>query len=120
MLARTKQMYPCGRTHSTHSLGLPTDPTRREMTTIYLAPGRAAHLSCLEGPGSVKRRYKIVEQGWTWMIDVWETPARAAGLILAEVECPSDAELARIATPSWAVREVTNDPSYSAFTLARQ
>jgi CYTH domain-containing protein len=96
----------------------PDDPTRREMTTIYLAPGQADHLKCLDGPQSVKRRYKVEEQGWTFMIDVWEAPTGSAGLVLAEVECPSDAELAKIAKPTWAAREVTSDPNYSAFTLA--
>ena len=97
----------------------PLDPRRRLLTTIYLEPGEADGLAALAGPGSVKRRYTYDEQGWTWAIDVWEEPAARAGLVLAEVECDSDAELDVIRMPAWAIREVTQDPSFSAFELSR-
>ena len=97
----------------------PQDPRRREMTTIYLDQVEAATLN-FEGLHAVKRRYKLVEQGWTFCIDVWEEPARAAGTVIAEVECPSDAELEAIVCPSWADREVTEDPAYSAINLAQK
>ena len=96
----------------------PDDPRRRLMTTIYLPEEEAAALS-LSGPRTTKRRYKLQEQGWTFCIDVWENPAGARGTLLAEVECPTDEELDRIVLPSWAEREVTEDPHYSAFALAQ-
>ncbi len=98
-------------------LEAPDDPRRRQMTTIYLPPDEAAALP-LEGPRAVKRRYHLPEQGWTFCVDLWEAPASAAGLILAEVECPSDAELDAIVLPAWAEREVTEDAAYSSIRLA--
>lgn len=97
----------------------PEDPRHRSMTTIYLGPGEGERLAALDGPRAVKRRYATEEQGWTWAIDVWEEPGSAAGTILAEVECPTDAELGAIEMPSWAVREVTDDPAFGAVSLAR-
>ena len=38
---------------------------RHRQTTIYLAPGEATALATLDGPRTVKRRYKLEEQGWT-------------------------------------------------------
>lgn len=95
----------------------PDDPRRRLMTTIYLAPGEAQHLSALRGPEAVKRRYPVREQGWTWAVDVWEAPAHAAGTILAEVECPLPEDLDRIRIPVWATREVTENPAFSSIAL---
>lgn len=97
----------------------PDDPRRREMTTIYLRAGQDAALQVLEGPTAIKRRYTLEEQGYTWSVDVWESPQAAAGTILAEVECDTDAELDAIVCPKWALREVTEDPAYSSATLAR-
>jgi hypothetical protein len=97
----------------------PTDPRRRQMTTLYLDPDEAAALT-LDGLRTTKRRYKLREQGWTFCVDVWEAPEGAAGQIVAEVECPSDAELDAIVCPDWAEREVTQDPEYSAFNLAQR
>ena len=52
------------------------------------------------------------------MIDIYEQPAAAAGIIIAEVECDSLASLDRIVLPSWADREVTDDPNWSGNTFA--
>lgn len=92
----------------------PDDPRRREMTTIYLPESEAARLA-FRGLRSTKRRYKLREQGWTFCIDVWEEPVH---VIVAEVECPTDAELDAIDVPLWALREVTEDPKYGAVALA--
>jgi hypothetical protein len=97
----------------------PGDPRRRQMTTIYL-PGDEARALPLEGPRAVKRRYHLLEQGRTFCVDVWEAPASVAGLILAEVECPSDEELDAIQLPSWAAREVTEDAAYSSIELVNR
>ncbi len=97
----------------------PEDPRRRQMTTIYFDAAEAAALR-LDGLRTVKRRYKHREQGWTFCIDVWEQPTGAAGVIVAEVECPTDAELDAVTCPSWAEGEVTEDPAYSAILLAQR
>jgi CYTH domain-containing protein len=97
--------------------GAPNDPRQRSMTTIYLPESEGAVLGSIPGLRTTKRRYRTREQGWTFCIDVWESPAR--GTILAEVEAPSIEELERIAIPAWALREVTDDARYSAIALAR-
>lgn len=97
----------------------PEDPRQRKMTTIYLPQEEARVLDGLAGLRTVKRRYKLVEQGFTWCIDVWESPAGAAGTMVAEVETAAIDQLERIVLPSWAIREVTADAQYSAIALAR-
>jgi CYTH domain-containing protein len=97
----------------------PDDPRRRQMTTIYLPENEGSLLTSLPGLRTMKRRYKVREQGWTFCIDVWENPSGARGTIIAEVEAPSLEELERITVPTWAVREVTADSRYSAIALAR-
>lgn len=96
----------------------PDDPRQRQMTTIYLPRSEAAALEPLAGVRTVKRRYKLREQGWTWCIDVWQHPAGAAGTMIAEVETTTLAELEALRMPAWAAREVTDDAKYSARTLA--
>ena len=49
---------------------------------------------------------------------MWESPPSAAGAILTEVECTTDAELDAIEAPDWVLREVTDDPEFRAFALA--
>jgi CYTH domain-containing protein len=93
------------------------DPRQRQMTTIYLPLSEAEIFSSLEGLRTIKRRYQLREQGWTWCIDVWEHPA--AGTMVGEVEATTIAELESLRMPSWAVREVTGDPRYSAINLAQ-
>ena len=95
------------------------DPRHRQMTTFYL---RTEDLSVLEaslaGHRSVKRRYKVAEQGAVFCVDVWEEPASARGVILSEVECDTDEALDAIVAPTWARVEVTEDERYSGFALA--
>ena len=97
----------------------PLDPRQRQLSTLYLPEAEGGALASLQGLRATKRRYKKPEQGWTFCIDVWELPARAAGTIVAEVETPSLAELERITLPAWALREVTDDARCSAIALAR-
>lgn len=101
-----------------HDPDAPADPRMRQMTTIYLPESEGAVLSSLPGLRATKRRYKLREQGLTFCIDVWEKPLAASGILLAEVEAHSTAELERITVPAWATREVTEDGTYSAVSLA--
>ncbi|MEZ5974543.1 MAG: hypothetical protein R3F17_02865 [Planctomycetota bacterium] len=96
----------------------PEDARHRQMTTCYLDLAEEAALSGLPGLHTVKRRYAWPEQGWTFVLDVYEAPPGAAGTMVAEVECDSDEALDGIAVPAWCVREVTEDPAYSAVALA--
>lgn len=97
----------------------PDDPRRREMTTFYLREDEGRVLGTLPGARSVKRRYRLREQGRTFCIDVYEQPTAAAGTMVAEVECDTDDELDAIAMPAWATREVTTDERFSGARLAR-
>jgi CYTH domain-containing protein len=40
--------------------------------------------------------------------------------MIAEVEAPTMADLESLRCPAWALREVTDDPAFSAITLARR
>jgi adenylate cyclase len=63
-----------------------------------------------------KRRHTLRQQGYEWEIDVFR--GSNAGLILAEVELPS--EDAELALPSWIGEEVTDDPRYLNSSLCRK
>ncbi len=98
----------------------PNDPRRRQMTTLYLQPGEDRLLGELPGHRSVKRRYKLPEQGWTFCVDVYEQPTGAAGIMVCEVECDTCRQLDEIRIPTWATREITADPQYWGAHLARR
>ncbi|HPF13589.1 MAG TPA: hypothetical protein P5218_02420 [Planctomycetota bacterium] len=96
----------------------PHNATHRQMTTCYLEPAEAAVLQALPGANSTKRRYAFQEQGRTFVLDVYEAPASAVGILLAEVECDDDASLQTITLPPWAEREVTEEGAFSGARLA--
>lgn len=98
----------------------PTDPRLRQMTTIYLPEDEAAVFASLPGLSTVKRRYKLAEQGLTFCIDVYENPLAVAGTMVAEVEADTTEVLVALTCPAWAVREVTSDGAWSAVALARR
>lgn len=64
----------------------------------------------LSGRRLAKRRYRV--EGFS--VDVFE-----AGLMLAEQEAPSVEAARAIVAPSWTIREVTDDPAYTGWALAR-
>jgi len=82
----------------------PRDPRCRQMTTIYLPEREASALALLSGLRTTKRRYKLPEQGWTFCVDVWESPAPARGTILAEVEAVARRARARHGSDVGALR----------------
>ncbi len=98
---------------------LPDDPRVREMTTIYLKENQSQVFDGLPGTRSVKRRYYVIDNRYTFAIDVYESPKTASGLMIAEVEADTLSELNQIGLPIWADCEVTSDPGWSAFCLAR-
>ncbi len=64
-----------------------------------------------------KRRYEIPYQGYTIELDVYE--GTLAGLIVAEIEFPSEADSERFTPLPWFGREVTSDPAYKNQSLVR-
>src|SRR5262249_20979223 len=67
---------------------------------------------CLQS-GLAKTRYFVPHAGHTWQVDVYK--GILAGVILAEVELPS--ETAEFALPPWVGQEVTGDPAYKKFNM---
>jgi adenylate cyclase len=67
------------------------------------------------GPVIDKIRYREQVGAYVWEIDVFE--GENAGLVVAEVELPSPH--AKLALPSWAGREVTDDARFFNSNLAR-
>lgn len=62
----------------------------------------------------VKTRHDVPHGGLVWEVDVFEGPL--AGLVIAEVELPGAGH--PLDLPSWAGREVTDDPRYANAVLA--
>ena len=63
-----------------------------------------------------KRRHRAQSGGLAWGVDVFGGPL--AGLVLAEREFDSDAELRAAAPPEFAALEVTDDVAFSGGALA--
>jgi CYTH domain-containing protein len=85
----------------------------------YEIPPRDAEdlLALCAEPPLAKTRWPVPHHGHLWTVDVFESPARLAGLVLAEVELP-DAGVAP-PLPDWLGQEVTDDPRYANASLAR-
>jgi adenylate cyclase len=63
-----------------------------------------------------KIRYTLVESDREWVVDVFG--GENAGLVVAEVEL--DSEDQHVELPSWAGREVTNEPCYLNTNLLKR
>lgn len=78
----------------------------------YPIPPADAHdmLTSLCSPGAIeKTRYKVLNNGMVWEIDVFAGTNN--GLILAEIELESEAQAFNL--PDWAGAEVSTDLRYS-------
>ena len=85
---------------------------------IELDRGRFESLWPLtEGRRVTKRRYLIPAGELTIELDVY-SGERLEGLVVAEVEFPSEADAARFQPPEWFGRELTGDKRYMNETLA--
>lgn len=62
-----------------------------------------------------KKRYHILHEGFLWEVD--EFSGENAGLCIAEVELQAEDE--QIPIPDWVDQEITQDDSYSNFSLSR-
>ena len=67
---------------------------------------------CL-GAGLVKTRYFVPDAPFMWQVDVYK--GILAGVILAEVELPS--ETTELVLPAWVGREVTGNPDYKKINM---
>ncbi len=93
------------------------DARTRLITSIYLAPEEFALFSKHPGRRVEKIRHHLAPAGGVEMsIDSFQGPL--AGLILAEAEFEDAASIAIFPSPTFAVREVTEDPRYRGATLA--
>jgi CYTH domain-containing protein len=92
--------------------------SRRIITSLYLDAAEYALLSGLPGRPLEKRRHPFAFAGRSFGVDVFEGPL--AGLVLAEVELDSDAELAALRLPPFARCEVTALPLFTGGALARE
>lgn len=75
---------------------------------IPVADGERMLASLCEGPAIEKVRYRVVHEGATWEIDVFDGENR--GLVVAEIELGHEAEA--FARPPWAGAEVTHERRY--------
>jgi CYTH domain-containing protein len=87
------------------------------ITNLYLLDDEYRQLSMLPGVQLQKRRYTYENLGLQYSIDVFEGPL--AGLVLAEIECETTAELMRLTLPNFVSKDVTDDPFFAGSTLAR-
>jgi CYTH domain-containing protein len=94
------------------------DPARRLLTTLYLDDVEYERLAQLPGRRLAKRRHRHAHDGRSFAIDVFE--GALAGLVLAELELASGAELAALAPPSFARCEVTALPLFTGGSLASE
>jgi len=91
-------------------------PDARRITTLYLSQAEHRLLCALPGRIVRKVRRTVHDGGAEVAVDLFE--ASLAGLVLAEAEFPDDAVMAAYPGPSFAVREVTQDPRYGGGRLA--
>jgi CYTH domain-containing protein len=92
------------------------DPLAQPIVTSYLSDAEHALLATLPADPLAKRRYRLVEQGVEWSLDIFAGPL--AGLELLESEAAGEGALAALRPPAWAVREVSADPRFEGGTLA--
>lgn len=113
--ARTVRVRVAGDAAFLTIKGLSVGATRAEFEyPIPLADAQALLALC-EGPLIDKRRYKVPLGDVVWEVDVFA--GDNAGLVLAEVELPS--EDAPFARPHWLGDEVTHDARYFNSNLAQ-
>jgi CYTH domain-containing protein len=91
---------------------LSDDPVSAPITNLYLTAEEFAQFDALSGHRIAKCRYRI--DGFA--LDVFE--GRHAGLVIAEIEAPTRAEVLAQIMPAWATREVTGDPAFTGAALA--
>ena len=93
----------------------PPDFSRTLITNMYLSPYEYEVLSVFEGNELRKNRYPYEHEGRVYAVDVFLGPLR--GIILAETDFETDAELDAFHTPSFAHLDVTRDELFTGARL---
>jgi CYTH domain-containing protein len=89
----------------------------RPMTNIYLSVDEFAAITTLPHHLIEKTRHHLLVENKRWAVDVFD--GALAGLVLAEVETQSLAELEAMAPAFWTRCELTYDPFFTGGNLAR-
>jgi CYTH domain-containing protein len=90
--------------------------TRREVSIPLTQAQFDALWELTSGSRLTKQRWVISQDAVELEIDVFD--GDLGGLVIAEVEFPSEEAAAAFAAPDWFGREVTSDSGYSNATLA--
>ncbi len=85
------------------------------ITNFYLDKASYALLATLPAQILIKKRYKLVDSRFQFSIDQFSGPL--TGLVLAEIEQPDMASLMAVPQPTFALREVTDDPRFTGGEL---
>jgi CYTH domain-containing protein len=93
----------------------PPDFSRTLITNMYLSPYEYEVLSVFEGNELRKNRYPFEHGGRLYAVDVFLGPLR--GLLLAETDFETDAEMDAFPTPSFAHLDVTRDELFTGARL---
>ncbi|HEY0378051.1 MAG TPA: hypothetical protein VGC87_14130 [Pyrinomonadaceae bacterium] len=91
------------------------DFSRTTITNLYLSPAEYEVLSVFEGNEIRKNRYPFEHDGRKYSIDVFL--GALWGLILAETDFDTDAELDAFPLPSFAFKDVTDDELFTGGSL---
>jgi CYTH domain-containing protein len=94
----------------------PSDLSRTVITNLYLNATEAETLSIFATNEIRKNRYYYEFEGRQYSIDMFI--GDLFGLVLAESGCETDEELDSLATPSFALAEVTNIELFSGGKLS--
>jgi adenylate cyclase len=89
----------------------------REEVTVPLTAGQFEELWPLVGATVEKRRHLVDLDGAVVEVDVYG--GKLAGLVVAEVEFPSEGAAASFVAPAWLGREVTEDRRFRNAELAQ-
>lgn len=87
------------------------------ITNFYLDEASYALLETLPARILVKKRYKLGDGRFQFSIDQFSGPL--GGLILAEIEQPDLDSLMQVPHPTFALREVTQDPRFTGGALVQ-
>lgn len=90
------------------------EATQTTITNMYLTEAEYSLLVSLDAEVLEKKRYRYESEHHRFSIDVFQ--GRHQGLILAEIEFETDEE-AEINNPSFAFKDVTDDPFFTGGNL---
>lgn len=106
--ARTVRIRVAGESAFLTVKGLSVGATRAEFEYAIPLEDSEQLLSLCGGSLLSKTRHFVRHGGFLWEVD--EFHGKLEGLVLAEVELPSEG--AEISKPGWVGEEVTNNPAY--------